>query len=44
MACKLILTGKISLRGCLLPISPELYDPILKELEDYNIVFKEKKS
>ena len=44
MACKLILAGKISQRGCLLPISSELYDPILKELEEYNIVFKEKKS
>ena len=43
IGCKLILTNQISDRGCLLPIKPEFYTPILKELEEYSIVFKEKR-
>lgn len=42
MACKLILMNQVSITGCILPISPEYYNPILKELENYGIVFKEK--
>ena len=44
IACKLILTKKITHIGCLLPIYPEFYLPILKELETYGIKFKEKYS
>lgn len=44
IACKLILTKKITQKGCLLPIYPEFYLPILEELETYGIVFKEKYS
>lgn len=39
-----ILNGKIKTPGVQMPISKEVYQPILKELEDYGIVFKEKKA
>ena len=38
-----ILKGEITTPGVQLPISKEVYQPILKELENYGIVFKEKK-
>jgi saccharopine dehydrogenase-like NADP-dependent oxidoreductase len=41
IACKLILENKITQRGCILPIHPEIYTPVLKELESFGIVFKE---
>ncbi|MFB1003230.1 MAG: saccharopine dehydrogenase C-terminal domain-containing protein [Bacteroidia bacterium] len=41
IACKQILAGKVTDRGCILPTSPELYMPILEELEYFGIVFKE---
>ncbi len=37
-----ILNGKIKSPGVQLPIHKEVYDPILKELENYNIRFNEK--
>ncbi len=37
-----ILNGKIATPGVQMPISKEVYNPILKELEDYGIIFKEK--
>ena len=37
-----ILNGRISTPGVQLPISREVYDPILKELKQYGVVFKEK--
>lgn len=37
----LLLQGKISLRGVRIPIYPEIYTPILHELESHDIVFKE---
>lgn len=43
MAALAILNGKITEPGIQLPISKEVYDPILKELEAYGIEFKEKK-
>jgi len=39
---KLILTGKINLTGVHIPVSPEIYLPILAELEEQGIVCKEK--
>ncbi len=36
-----ILNGKIKTPGVQLPISKEVYTPILKELEDYGVIFKE---
>lgn len=42
MATLDILNGKIKSPGVQLPITKEVYDPILKELENYGIEFKEK--
>jgi len=42
VCAKLILQGKIKLTGVHIPILPEIYNPILDELEAFNIVFKEK--
>lgn len=42
MATLLILNGKIKTPGVQLPIREEVYLPILKELEEYGVVFKEK--
>ena len=41
MATLLILNGKIKTSGVQLPIREEVYLPILKELEEYGVVFKE---
>jgi hypothetical protein len=41
MATLLILNGKITTPGVQLPIRKEVYQPILKELEEYGVVFKE---
>ncbi|MCX2738856.1 saccharopine dehydrogenase C-terminal domain-containing protein [Pontibacter anaerobius] len=38
---KLLLQGKISHRGVVIPIYPELYEPVLAELEQYGIGFVE---
>lgn len=43
ICAKMILNGKIRLKGVHLPIISEIYNPILKELEDYGIKFIEKK-
>jgi saccharopine dehydrogenase-like NADP-dependent oxidoreductase len=42
IATKLILEGKINLTGVHVPVSQEIFDPILKELEEYGIKFAEK--
>ncbi len=41
MATLLILNGEIKTPGVQLPIRKEVYKPILKELEEYGVVFKE---
>jgi len=38
-----ILNGEIKTPGVQLPITKEVYEPILKELEEYGITFKEEK-
>ncbi|WP_299759880.1 saccharopine dehydrogenase C-terminal domain-containing protein [uncultured Pontibacter sp.] len=38
---KLLLQGKITHRGIVIPIHPELYEPVLAELEEHGIVFVE---
>lgn len=43
IASLLILNGKITQKGVLLPIHKEFYLPILSELENYEIIFTEKK-
>ncbi len=42
MATLQILNGNIKTPGVQLPIKKEVYDPILKELEEYGVVFHEK--
>lgn len=42
IAVKLILEGKFSEPGLHLPLIPALYEPVLAELEEYGIKFKEK--
>jgi saccharopine dehydrogenase-like NADP-dependent oxidoreductase len=41
IAAKLILNGKINLKGLHIPTKKEIYEPVLKELEEYGIQFKE---
>ncbi|SFV27852.1 saccharopine dehydrogenase C-terminal domain-containing protein [Thermoflavifilum thermophilum] len=41
IATRLILNGKINLKGLHIPILPEIYQPVLKELEEYGIRFEE---
>ncbi len=42
IATKLLLTGQIHLTGAHIPTKKEIYDPVLKELEEFDIRFKEK--
>ena len=42
IAAKMLLNNKIKSRGVLLPIYKDIYNPVLKELEEYGIRFKEK--
>jgi len=37
-----VLNNEVTLTGVQIPIHKEVYDPILQELEDYDIIFKEK--
>ncbi|MEP6616096.1 MAG: saccharopine dehydrogenase C-terminal domain-containing protein [Ginsengibacter sp.] len=41
IATKLILQNKILLKGLLIPTHPEIYEPVLKELEELGIKFNE---
>lgn len=41
IATTLILEGKIKIKGLHIPIVPEIYQPVLKKLEDEGIIFKE---
>ena len=43
ISTKLILEGKIEKTGVHIPITPEIYIPILQELKELDIAFKEKK-
>ncbi len=42
MATMAILNGKIKTPGVQIPITKEVYEPILEELEDYGVIFNEK--
>lgn len=44
IAAKLILEEKIKLKGLHIPTSKEIYEPVLKELKQHGVVFKETKS
>ena len=36
---KLVMTGQITATGRQVPVEPKVYNPVLKELEDYGVVF-----
>jgi len=42
IAARLILNGTITVKGVQIPVTPEIYNPILDELENYGIKFIEK--
>ena len=42
IAVKMILEDKIKMTGVHVPVSPEIYNPILDELEEIGIKFSEK--
>lgn len=44
IASRLILEGRISQRGVIIPIHPEIYNPILAELQQFGIHFTEHES
>jgi saccharopine dehydrogenase-like NADP-dependent oxidoreductase len=44
IAAKLILLGEISLTGLHIPILPEIYNPVLKELNQNGIIFQEEET
>jgi saccharopine dehydrogenase-like NADP-dependent oxidoreductase len=44
IAVKLIVQGKIDLKGVHIPTLPQIYNPILDELEEHNIKFTEQKT
>lgn len=41
IAAKLILEGKIKAKGLHIPVSPEIYEPVLDELKQHGIIFNE---
>ena len=41
IAAKLILNGKIKLTGLHIPTTKEIYEPVLKELEQHDVKFHE---
>jgi saccharopine dehydrogenase-like NADP-dependent oxidoreductase len=42
IATKLVLTGKINVKGLYIPTIKEIYEPVLNELKDHGIAFIEK--
>jgi saccharopine dehydrogenase-like NADP-dependent oxidoreductase len=44
IAVRMVHTGKIELKGVHIPIKPEIYNPILDELEEHNIKFTENRT
>jgi saccharopine dehydrogenase (NADP+, L-glutamate forming)/spermidine synthase len=42
VAAKMILHGEIQATGVHIPVRPEIYEPVLKELEELGITFKER--
>ncbi|MFM7166710.1 MAG: saccharopine dehydrogenase C-terminal domain-containing protein, partial [Planctomycetaceae bacterium] len=41
---RMVMEGNILARGVQIPVMKEVYDPVLKELEEYGIVFHEEVS
>lgn len=44
IAAKMILDGRLRRPGISIPVEPEIYEPILKELEEVGILFKEERT
>lgn len=44
IAARLILNGQLQVRGLHIPVSKEIYEPVLKELEEYGVAFQEEKT
>lgn len=44
IAARLLLSGKLKLSGVRIPVMPEIYLPVLKELESFGVVFNEKET
>jgi saccharopine dehydrogenase-like NADP-dependent oxidoreductase len=44
IAAKLLLQGKIDLKGVVIPVQKQIYAPVLKELESYGVQFVEKEN
>jgi saccharopine dehydrogenase-like NADP-dependent oxidoreductase len=44
IAAKLILNGTIKEKGLLIPVTPEIYEPILQELTQHGISFQEQRT
>jgi len=44
IATRLILEGKINMKGVIIPIHKEIYEPVLNELKQYGVDFIEKKT
>ncbi len=42
IAAKLIMEGSLTVTGLHIPVVPSIYNPVMKELEKYGIVFEEK--
>ncbi|AKQ46262.1 saccharopine dehydrogenase [Rufibacter radiotolerans] len=42
IAARLLMQGKLNVTGVVVPLQPEIYEPILDELEQYGINFTEK--
>lgn len=43
IAGRMILEGKIRSKGVCIPVTPEIYEPVLGELEEQNISFRERR-
>jgi saccharopine dehydrogenase (NADP+, L-glutamate forming) len=41
---KLLMQGKISTTGVNIPTMPEVYEPVMAELEEYGVKFMEEES
>ncbi len=44
IGAKMVLRGEIDLTGVHIPVKPEIYEPVLKELEKQGIAFKERRT
>jgi saccharopine dehydrogenase-like NADP-dependent oxidoreductase len=44
IAAKLILNGTIREKGLLIPVTKEIYEPVLNELQQHGIFFQEQKT